>query len=604
MPALEFIHESEGLKHLTVKAPIMRRLHVRATSISILLLMLICTPFIGIISANEPPDGGQSITITGDVTWDQDDDFDGIVDIANGASLTISADLDVANESRITVHPGGTLSISNGSLNAEWTDTDYSWMRNSDEGHRSRIMIETAERQGSFDVILTSAKNSYFNGMNAVVDGTATAMEGDNHTISFSAGSSDTWIEFTGASVYEMILSSEIRIDYPGIKPTETIPIGDIPHENWMVNDPGTFDIDVQGTMNTNGAFVYGAVINVAGTLNFSTTDIVRSTPIIATDAASIRMNTVDLKDSRDDHHITAGIQTIIDLSESTIHGTLVDFWERQLEQTIQFRANEVIVTITDFGHPPSTTNPIPTNEQGLMTLPLRTVEIGFADGTVWNEDATIVIQSYKTAWNAQLDDYGSSAALPIESTTIYESEILPMLTIDSIIPEETSVATDGRVKMNATITNSGSGDARIGLECFIGNGSAADVGGYPVLEIPGDSTQSVEFTWRGVSETGNQSITCGVIQPAQLAIEGAYGGLPVVSESVTWTEPVADTEGLGMLPLITALLVGAVLIGIAALQYSANIQKEKDEQRKTAAETGTHSQETEKDRSEVSDID
>ena len=58
------------------------------------------------------------------------------------------------------------------------------------------------------------------------------------------------------------------------------------------------------------------------------------------------------------------------------------------------------------------------------------------------------------------------------------------------------------------------------------------------------------------------------------------------------------------MLPLITALLVGAVLIGIAALQYSANIQKEKDEQRKTAAETGTHSQETEKDRSEVSDID
>ena len=55
--------------------------------------------------------------------------------------------------------------------------------------------------------------------MNAVVDGTATAMEGDNHTISFSAGSSDTWIEFTGASVYEMILSSEIRIDYPGIKP-------------------------------------------------------------------------------------------------------------------------------------------------------------------------------------------------------------------------------------------------------------------------------------------------------------------------------------------------------------------------------------------------
>ena len=556
----------------------MRTLRARATSITFLLLMLLCTPLIGTISATEPPDGGQSLTITGNVTWDQDDDFDGTVDIANGASLTISANLDVANESRIIVHPGGILSISNGSLNAEWTDTDYSWMRNSDEGHRSRIMIETAERQGSFDVILTSAKNSYFNGMNAVVDGTATAMEGDNHTIPFSAGSSDTWIEFTGASVYEMILSSEIRIDYPGIKPTETIPVGDIPHENWMVNDPGTFDIDIQGTMNANGAQIYGAKISVVGSLDLSTTDIVRSTPILAANSASIKMNAVDLKDSRDDHHITAGIRTVIDLSTSTVHGTLVDFWERQLEQTIQFRANEVIVTIADFGYPTKTTNPIPTNEQGLLTLPLRTVEIGFANGTVWNEDATIVIQSYKTAWNAQLEDYGSATDLPIETTTTYESEILPMLTIDSITPEENSVTTDSRVKMNATITNSGSGDARIGLECFIGNGSAADVGGYPVLEIPGDSTRSVEFTWRGVAETGNQSITCGVIQPAQLVIEDAYGGLPIDSESVSWTEPVAETEGLGMLPLITAVLVGAILVGIAALQYSANLQKERDQ--------------------------
>lgn len=550
----------------------------RAASISLLLLTLLCTPLIGTISATEPPDGGQNITITGDVTWDQDDDLDGAVDVANGASLTISANLDVANESRIIVHPGGILSISNGSLIAEWTDTDYSWMRNSDEGYRSRIMIETAERQGSFDVILTSAENSYFNGMNAVIDGTSTAMEGDNHTIEFSAGSSDTWIEFTGAPVYEMILSSEIKIDYPGIKPTERIPVGDIPHENWMVNDPGTFDIDIQGTMNANGAHIYGAKISVVGSLDLSTTDIVRSTPMLAADSASIKMNAVDLKDSRDDHHITAGIQTVIDLSTSTVHGTLVDFWERQLEQTIQFRANEVIVTIADFGYPTKTTNPIPTNEQGLMTLPLRTVEIGFADGTVWNEDATIVIQSYKTAWNAQLEDYGSATDLPIETTTTYESEILPMLTIDSITPEENSVTTDSRVKMNATITNSGSGDARIGLECFIGNGSAADVGGYPVLEIPGDSTRSVEFTWRGVAETGNQSITCGVIQPAQLVIEDAYGGLPIDSESVSWTEPVAETEGLGMLPLITTVLVGAILVGIAALQYSANLQKERDQ--------------------------
>ena len=55
-------------------------LQLRAATISFVLFVLLCTPISGTISATEPPDGGQSITITGEVTWDQDDDFDGIVD--------------------------------------------------------------------------------------------------------------------------------------------------------------------------------------------------------------------------------------------------------------------------------------------------------------------------------------------------------------------------------------------------------------------------------------------------------------------------------------------------------------------------------------------
>ena len=102
------------------------------------------------------------------------------------------------------------------------------------------------------------------------------------------------------------------------------------------------------------------------------------------------------------------------------------------------------------------------------MTLPKRTVEIGFSDGSIWNEQATIVINSYKTAWNALCKPYGSNEPLPIESLTNYTSSNLPILSIDSITPEQETNSVDSRIKMNATITNSGGGDARIALECSL----------------------------------------------------------------------------------------------------------------------------------------
>ena len=290
-------------------------------------------------------------------------------------------------------------------------------------------------------------------------------------------------------------------------------------------------------------------------------------------------MRDVGLYDSRNDHHVTAGIHTNLDMPYTSVQvqGTLVDFWERQLEQQIQFRANEVMASMTDFGYPPETTNPIPVNENGVMTLPKRTVEIGFSDGTIWNEQATIVINSYKTAWNAQLSPYGSSEPLPIESFTNYSSPNLPILSIDSITPEQETNSVNNRIKMNATITNSGGGDARIALECFLGNGSVADVGGYPILEIPGGETRSVEFNWN-MFEPGNTTINCGVIQPSQLVIEGSYGGEPVDSDVVIWTAAIQQQSGLGVLPIIVVVFILLIGSGIWILQVSNSRDEERKE--------------------------
>ena len=538
-------------------------------------------PIVSSVSASEPPDGGASITITGEHTWSQDDTLNGTVIVPSGSNLTISSTLTVADGSLIQVEEGGILTLTDGgSLISENDETGYQWMRNNDEDDRSRIYPVcpsiTPLPDGPEFVQIFAAEGTSLDGFNAITGGVSTPMNGTQHNITSVSGG----IQFTGITSLNLVLAPYIEISECG-----QIEIQDIVHENWMVTNNPRFEIDIQGEMRSSTGLpksvIKGAGILVEGKLDLDYAKLFQSTPIIAENSAEILMYEVEMYDSRDDHHVTAGIETNLDIPYTAVQvqGTLVDYWERQLEQQIQFRANEVMASMTDFGHPPETTNPIPVDENGLMNLPKRTVEIGFSDGTIWNEQATIVINSYKTAWNAQLSPYGSNEPLPIESFTNYTSSNLPILSIDSIIPEQETNSVDSRIKMNATITNSGGGDARIALECFLGNGSVADVGGYPILEIPGGETRSVEFNWN-MFEPGNTTINCGVIQPSQLVVTGSYGGEPVDSEVVIWTAAIQQESGLGVLPIIVVVFILLVGVGIWILQVSVSSEKEIEEQK------------------------
>ena len=550
-------------------------------SSSLLFLMLIMmgvSPIVSSVSASEPPDGAASITITGEHTWSQDDNLNGTVIVSSGAILTIQSELTVSEGSQIIVEEGGTIDLDEGKLIAENNDAAYTWMRNNDAGSRSRIHIDNSTIEDGATLTIHAFEGTILDGFNAVVDDISTPMIGTQHNISFESNSDETWIEFTGIQSLNLILDSTLTFEYDDGTNLNFESWNTIPHENWMVATENYFDINIQGELRGTNASIVGSEIIVNGAMNLNGF-LSQSTPIIASNDAQIHLE-ADMRDSRDDHHVTAGIHTTLDFQGSIVQGTLVDFWERQLEQQIQFRANEVIASMTDFGHPPETTNPIPVDANGLMTLPKRTVEIGFSDGTVWNEQATIVIHSYKTAWNAQLTDYGSNEILPIESLTNYTSENLPILAIDSISPEETTRTVNNRIKMNATITNSGEGDARIALECFLGNGSVADVGGYPILEIPGGETRSVEFNWN-MYEPGNTTISCGVIQPSQLVVVGSYGGTPIDSEVVIWTEAIQQESGLGVLPIIIVVVILLIGAGIGILQISLAAEKKRDEEKK-----------------------
>ena len=555
---------------------------MRAIILCLMLMLMGASPILSPVSASEPPDGGASITITGEHIWSQDDTLNGTVIVPSGANLTIRSTLMVADGSFIQVEEGGILVLADGgSLISKNDETGYGWMRNNDENDRSRIMpycpSSTPIPDSNYDVRIFAAEGTVLDGFNAITGDISTPMSGTQHNIT----GVDTWIHFTGITSLNLVLAPYIEISECG-----QIEIQDIPHENWMITSDPRFEIDIKGEMRTHQSVIQGAGILVEGKLDLNDSSLFQSSPIVAENSAEVLMHDVELYDSRDDHHVTAGIDTHLDIPYASVQvqGTLVDFWERQLEQQIQFRANEVMASMTDFGHPPETTNPIPVDATGLMTLPKRTVEIGFADGTLWNEQATIVIQSYKTAWNPQLmNDYGSIEPLPIEALTNYTSPNLPMLSIDSITPEETSRSVADRIRMNATITNSGGGDARIALECFLGNGSIADVGGYPILEIPAGETHSVEFNWN-MFEPGNTTISCGVIQPSQLVLEGTFGGGVVDSDVVMWTEAIQAESGLGVLPIIIVVFILLIGGGIGALQMLAK-EKEREEGKQRSLE-------------------
>ena len=66
-----------------------------------------------------PPSGGDTNTITASETWTDDASMDGHVVVANGATLTVNANITMAKDATITVEEGAQLVVTNGALVSE-----------------------------------------------------------------------------------------------------------------------------------------------------------------------------------------------------------------------------------------------------------------------------------------------------------------------------------------------------------------------------------------------------------------------------------------------------------------------------------------------------
>jgi len=537
-------------------------------------MMLVAAPNLVVFKAGagEPPSGGTALTISDAEVWDQSDTFDGTVTIQSGASLEVSAAIQVSSSSKIVVQTGGSLDIiAGGSLDAINPPSSLLWLGYSETDSRSAIRIPLEDYTGAVDVKIHSMYDqSLFGFTYHLSDGSSGNMTGDSLNLSFGASDTDGWVSFSGYA-FGTLAIDEVTIN-PTVGTTTLYLAADLDHRNWMLAGDVGFTLEVEGNMVINGGSIFGAAITVDGQMKMLGGELVRSGPIMVAEQGSINLTAGGMNGSRVDHDIEGGIASSMSIaSEVSTTGGYIDVYERVIiDQQIQFAASSVSYQVIGLGPDEETSNPTISDLQGLSPIDSggsRTVEILYANRTIWTENATIEVLDFRTAWNpksGEIESYIGTEKLSFEPLHIYNGAT-PYLTIISLEPGLTAGDIGRSIKVNATVRNDGEAAAHVALYCTTGgNDTVADVG-LPDLVVPALSTASVSFRWASF-EAGSHNITCAIYTPTQLIDENAWGGAPVTSSDVVWS-PMSETAS-GALGFLAMVFVGLLIAIVVFLQF------------------------------------
>ena len=541
------------------------------------LLLGMVAPLSAPSMAAEPPSDGSSVTITEDTTWNQSSNMNGQVIVSAGVNLTITGDITVEPGSSMDVQ--GNLIMNGGSLNAVNPPSDLQFW--SAYGDSSTLFLP--ESVGTFTIEIFSASGYNLSNYTAQWnDGPKEDLEGDNH--SMMAGIANP-LPGGGTLSFEAILGEYGELVIDRIEVHRTLPfLGDniyevteLDYSGWLLRGEAGFSLNVAegGSLSASGATISGAQISINGQVDASNTEIVASGPLSISGAtSSITMNGGGFDGSSDDHDILADTVATISLTDVNGTGGIIDFWERQLsEQVIQFPGTGITFTLTGVGPQERTLQGL-SMADGTFVVPAnyqqgpRVIEIGYADGTVWTEHATISNISWFTAWGTFYDSGGTLEHIEDPSVTF---SIIPQISVTSV--EITKEATLGkRATVVVTLANTGNADAgnpydeidSVAIECYDGENRADISPTYPAADVAAGSSVDIELRW-GHADEGNATLVCNPLTPSQVAIEGALGGGTTESQTMLWS-PAAEASP-GMSPLLISLLV-ALVVGLGLVAY------------------------------------
>ena len=537
-------------------------------------------------------------TIDTSVTWEADGglltcDYDH-VRIMDGGVLTIRDAL-VDLTCNITVDEGGILNLDNSMLECGiWDEPGnpdgmacgnglmgYGYW---DEESRASFRVPNDGIEGDFTMTMHSVGGvSYYGGQAFVGDSEPISLNGSSHTFEFSdVDDEEIWIGLIGygqssVSVSEVIIevgNSEIVIE--GVH---------LDRMNMMAAGPRGSEIVVNGIMSMSSSYLTGAKLTIGenGSLVSNDSSFDRVGPIMSLgDNSVVRITNSTFSNSLDDHDVRGTGFSEITWENSNGSGGFTDRWERRIvDQKVVFDSKGVVFKVNGMGVAESTSFESFSDDSGEALVNgggERVVEVGWSNGTIWSESATIEIISYRTGWNPDgsgIDDYGGYS-IPLSWNDVqYVSDSTPHVewsNLEIVLEEGVSEPVGyagSSVPMRASFTNSGSAPASFYISCdVVETGLDADIGGFQGLVLNAGQTGEMLFDWRG-GETGDYSLDCEILTPTQLVSDDSFGGGTFSSGTVSWVESV-DEDGLPMVSILVALAVTVLIIGMWLVRKSS----------------------------------
>ena len=529
------------------------------------------------------------IVIDSRVEWIEDRSLEVDLRIVEGGELTLNdLTLDINDGVNIIVESGGILNLQNSHIQDNNPPTALAGYGYWDEDNRSAILIPGSNYDGAFEATFYSGETSTFYGGQAIIEGQDPIdLNGSEFTLSFDSNTEDVWVGLVGYGHQSVHLATVTMT--PEIGSSTTYNAIDLDYRNMMGldQDSETCVLNITGNADFDEASILGCMVVVDGIMTLHSTTIDRTGPIISNrDAELILSGETTFSMSKDDHDVRAHANSRLHWGDNVVgSGGHTDRWEKIMDsQEVHFDAAGVLFRILNFGQYEITSSTYFSDENGVGVIDSgdsRTVEIGWADGSVWTESASIEILEYRTGWNMDesMDDYGGSIIPLTWDEVIVIDGNTPQIEFVSVnYQEPTDIVSRGSsgVGMMATIANRGTAPAIVYFTCDVTEtGSAAQTTSYPGGLVEAGEEVIIQFTWMN-SDVDNASLTCEILTPTQLVDENAFGGGAASSEQITWVDAEDDEEG-SILPVAVAFVIG--ILGMGAFFFKMTKSSEGDEE-------------------------
>ena len=529
------------------------------------------------------------IVIDSRVEWIEDRSLEVDLRIVEGGELTLNdLTLDINDGVNIIVESGGILNLQNSHIQDNNPPTALAGYGYWDEDNRSAILIPGSNYDGAFEATFYSGETSTFYGGQAIIEGQGPIdLNGSEFTLSFDSNTEDVWVGLVGYGHQSVHLATVTMT--PEIGSSTTYNAIDLDYRNMMGldQDSETCVLNIAGNADFDEASILGCMVVVDGIMTLHSTTVDRTGPIISNKNGELILSgETTFSMSKDDHDVRAHANSGLHWGDNVVgSGGHTDRWEKIMDsQEVHFDAAGVLFRILNFGQYEITSSTYFSDENGVGLIDSgdsRTVEIGWADGSVWTESASIEILEYRTGWNMDesLDDYGGGIIpLTWDEVIVIDGNIPQIEFISVDYQEPTDIVSRGSsgVGMMATIANRGTAPAIVYFTCDVTEtGSAAQTTSYPGGLVEAGEEVIIQFTWMN-SDVDNASLTCEILTPTQLVDENAFGGGTASSEQITWVNAEDEEDG-SILPVAVAFVIA--ILGMGAFFFKMTKPSEDNEE-------------------------